>query len=319
MTNSIIVTDEALARRVLMSSSWGVVGKEGAQATQQVMVLPGAGLDALDSVERDSGIGSPDTRRFDHGPCEELKSSIDGIVDAAVGDTVHFGQVDIQAICRSAAASVAAAVVDIDAELLQAIIPDLAPCLDAVVSPQRLDTAWALLRRVSNLRWLLREGGVDPNQEPLVISELLVWSAVADVAALHVLSSALENRQGSLVQGTRVEAAEAASKILRRQPPMILHTRVALEKTVLGDFEVDPGDQAVLLDVGDQGDGGLMAAAGGPWAAVEARLPWFTSAIARRVTAVAGNQVRLQGVRARRSPVTRRWARATLEDVEATT
>jgi len=110
MTNSIIVTDEALARRVLMSSSWGVAGKEGAQATQQVMVLPGAGLDALDSVERDSGIGSPDTRRFDHGPCEELKSSIDGIVDAAVGDTVHFGQVDIQAICRSAAASVAAAV-----------------------------------------------------------------------------------------------------------------------------------------------------------------------------------------------------------------
>lgn len=315
LSGSMVVTRGPLAHQVLTSPSWGIVGRDGKPALQQAMRLPGAGFDVMHGAAGDCQakctLGAADGK-----PDAELADAIDVAADTAVDYAFHAGPrpVDIRALSWRAAADIAKTVVGIDAELFRTIMPDLAPALDALMSPQKLDTARTLLHGVSHLRLLLRESGIDPDRNPSVMSGLLAWAAVADGAVLRVLAAALAAREGVLVQGHREQSADIAAIMLREQPLLVMHARVALEETRVGAHDVYPGDQVVVLDGGTKAGGGLMAAAGGSSATIDTFVPWFAAAVARRIVRKAGPGAQLRRARARRAPVTRRWAVATLEE-----
>lgn len=301
VTGAIVVSDPEVAIRVLADDAFRMHDGEGRPALLQAMQLPGAGLE-----------------RHGAQPGTWLPIDVDG-VEAAAEEALAAGRgrradADLLVVARSAAAHAMADGLGTDVGMLHAVLPDLAPALDALLSPQRLDVAWRLLRAVSRLRMLMRDLPVDPDEVTLTTSSAVVWAALAEVAALTAVEAALADRDGPLAVGDPGESEAAAASVLARRPPMACHARVALEDAVLGEHAVRPGDQVVVLDAGV---GGMLAAAGGPYLQVGQQLPAFAATVARAVVRTAPVGARLDVVRSRRSPVTRRPATATLRSEDA--
>lgn len=300
LTGTVVVTDPDVGCAVLIDPRFDMQGPDGVPAHQQVMRLPGAGFDRSHPV----GVGWRE--RIDHEAIARRAAVL------FPRDARAHGGFDLLARARQLGAEVAAEQTGADAELLSAVLPHLVPALDAMMSPQRLIGAWNLLRAVSRLRVILRSAGRDPDADALTTSALVVWASTIDRAVATVVEAALADPEGPIVRGALTESVDAAANVLAHDPPVRLHARVAQEPLELAGFTVAPGGQVVVIDRGGP-ESTVAAAAGGAFVTAAAPLPVVAASVARAVAAGFGGECFVNSVRARRSPVTRRPATATVE------
>lgn len=214
-------------------------------------------------------------------------------------------RVDLAPAARAGAVAVAAALSGAHPRQMAAVFPHLATCLDAPLSPQRLDDAWALLRSGSRLRVLLRELGIDPVAQQRRAAELAVLAAVLDRAVLGtarrvVADETLWRRLGAGGAGIGREVAE---RVLVDDPPVRCHLRLARRDLVLGGHPVPRGEPVVVLDTG----AGAASCAADP---ILSGLLGLVAEAAAGFAAVLSRRRRphlLPPLRARRSPAVRRF------------